>query len=344
MRRNGIVVLCCHILWGMIATAQAQDQVAPLRGAPASGRVAAVSKSAVTIEVRGESRKFPVNEIRRVIFADDPQELRRARDHCLTGQYDSAIAALKQIDPANVARVEIKQDLQFFTAYASGRQALSQGGDKAAAVNALRAFVSNNRNSFHFYAAAELLGDLAASMESYDNAVRYYHAISAAPWPDYKMKAGILEARALLAQQKPDAALVRFNDVIDQAVDTPEAIRQKLLAEVGMAVCQGELGKHDQAISTLHEIINQNDPREHELFGRAYNALGRCQRKASRPKEALLAYLHVDVLFYEQPDVHAEALYNLSQLWAAVNKSDRATSARSLLTDRYSGSVWAKKN
>jgi len=344
MKRNRIVVLFVVCLLGLIKSLGAQDQVSPRSGTPASGRLVEASSTVVTIEVRGKLRKFPVNEIRRVIFAEDPQELRRARDNCLTGQYEIALLGLKKIDPDSVERAEVKQDVQFFTAYASGRQALSGGGDKAAAVSAMRAFVGANRNSFHFFAAAELLGDLAASLERYDNAVRYYNAISAAPWPDYKMKAGILEGRALLAQRKYGEAQAKFEGVIGQAVDTPEATRQKLLAEVGRAVCLAETGSHEQAIGTLHEIIKQNDPRELELFGRTYNALGRCQLKADRQKEALLAYLHVDILFFAESDVHAEALYNLSKIWAAVNKSDRAVSARSLLTDRYSGSVWAKKD
>ena len=77
------------------------------------------------------------------------------------------------------------------------------------------------------------------------------------------------------------------------------------------------------------------------LFARAYNALGRCYMKQNKPKDAVLALLHTDVLFYADADAHAEALYYLSKLWSDINKSDRAVAARSTLRERYAGSIWA---
>ena len=79
-----------------------------------------------------------------------------------------------------------------------------------------------------------------------------------------------------------------------------------------------------------------------ELFGRAYNAHGDCLQKAGKPKEALMSYLHVDVLFYSDPDIHAESLYHLSRLWEETKKPDRAATTQNLLQQRYSGSVWAR--
>jgi hypothetical protein len=79
-----------------------------------------------------------------------------------------------------------------------------------------------------------------------------------------------------------------------------------------------------------------------DLFGRAYNALGRSHLLAKRDKDARLAYLHVDLLFYGNPEVHAEALYHLSKLWDGANRAERAVTARNLLTTRYAGSPWAK--
>ena len=177
------------------------DQVVPLRGTPTNGAIVETSPTEVVVDVRVSKQRIPVNELRRIQFTDEPQELKRARDNILTGNLASGLSDLKKIDVAGIERPLIKQDVQFYMAYCQGRLALTGGGDKAAAVAAMLAFVRASPNSHHFLPAAELLGDLAVSLEKFDSAVRYYSAISSkAPWPDYKLRASVLEARALLSQ------------------------------------------------------------------------------------------------------------------------------------------------
>ena len=71
--------------------------------------------------------------------------------------------------------------------------------------------------------------------------------------------------------------------------------------------------------------------------------LGTAQRQAGRVKEALLAFLHVDILYPGVPDAHAEALANLAELWDQVHKGERANRARQTLQEQYKDSPWAKK-
>jgi hypothetical protein len=78
-------------------------------------------------------------------------------------------------------------------------------------------------------------------------------------------------------------------------------------------------------------------------MARAYNALGTAYAKASKKKEAILAFLHTDLLYFQDPDAHAEALYNLANLFQETNKSDRSLEARNTLKQRYAGSVWETK-
>ena len=93
----------------------------------------------------------------------------------------------------------------------------------------------------------------------------------------------------------------------------------------------------------INSILAKSDPENVELHARAYNTLGTALRKAGRDREALLAFLHVDVLYFALPEAHAEALANLAQLWDAMHKTERAVRTRAILDEQYRGSPWAKK-
>jgi len=326
--------------------APAQDQVQPLRGTPLRGLVSEeqTSPTQIVVEVSGAPRQIAVNEVQRVTFTEDPPELQRGRASILSGQVEAGYDELRKVNLGVIKRPLVRADVQYYLAYAQGKLAVTGGGDKGAAAKAMLAFVSANPKSFHFFEAAQMLGDLALGLGNYDGAAKYYGALAKAPWPDYQMRGAVLEARALVQKGDFAEALAKFEQVISSPVDTPEATRQKLMAQVGKAACLAGTGKPDEGIALLNDVIQKNNSEENsELFGRAYNALGACYLAAGKQQEALMAYLHTDVLFFAELEVHAEALYHLSKLWAVVKKQDRAVDAKSLLTDRYAGSTWAKR-
>ena len=78
------------------------------------------------------------------------------------------------------------------------------------------------------------------------------------------------------------------------------------------------------------------------LFAQIYNALGDVQAKAGRLKEAMMAYLHTQLLFASEPDSHAEALFHLAEIWPQLEQTDRANQSRETLKSRYRNSFWAR--
>ncbi len=341
---KGVFLTCLG--WSTALPAQQLDSVVGDRGVPTFGTISEITRTQITIDTNQGKKLFPVNEVQKVTFQGEPRELRNARDGILRGQLENARSDLEKISTNGIARKEILQDIEFFKAYCDGRLALVGGGDKAAAVRALRSFVENpdNAQNYHYFAAVELLGDLAVALASFENGIKYYNQLSEAPWPDVKMKGAVLEGNAMVANDMYAEALAKFDSVLATGVDDARAREQKLLATLGRAVCLAETGQADEGVALVTKIIDENDSKEKPgLFAKAYNALGTCYLKANQPQDALLAFLHVDLLFNQDPDAHAEALFQLSALWRDANKSERALQARSLLDSRYSGSPWANK-
>jgi tetratricopeptide (TPR) repeat protein len=319
----------------------AVDQIFLAKGAPSRGNITAMSKDTVTLDMSGVARPFQVNEISRITFDEEPSELTNARNAVIQKNWGVAKSELDKPGAAEATRDLIKQDIDFYKALATAKLAMTEGGDKNAAATAMLNFAKSAPNNYHFYEAAEVLGDLAVASGKFADAARFYGSIAAsAPWEDYKLRANNAVGRALIAEKKFPEALEKFNAVLASELTTPLANEQKLFATIGKAQCMAEAGQAEEGIAMLQDVIAKNDATDATLFARTYNALGNCYLKVNKPKDALQAFLHTDILFYADADGHAEALYHLSKLWSDVNKADRAVAARNTLRERYPGTIW----
>ena len=225
---------------------------------------------------------------------------------------------------------------------ATARLALAGEGSKADAGRRLLAFEKAHKNSYHYFEVCEALGDVFAALGKFDQAETYYDKLAAAPWPEYKKRANVLVGRALVGQKQYDSAITRFNEALSSKGEVKESERLALAASLGKASALAGLGKNEEAIAEVNKIIAAADPENLELHARAYNVLGNCYKAANKKKDALLAFLHVDLLYSRFPEQHAEALANLATLWSEVDKADRATAAKNLLKEKYPGSAWAQ--
>jgi tetratricopeptide (TPR) repeat protein len=283
---------------------------------------------------------IPVNQIEIVRFDDDPTLLNTARTAVSAGRYEDALETLGRIDVGEVTRQEVKADIDFYKAYCASRIALA-GGTKDAIMSAgskMAAFVQGNSGNYHYLEACEIVGDLLVAAGLSDKAESYYGQLAKAPFPDYKMRAGVALGQAQLASGKAAEALKSFEAVLKFQDPGELADRQRMAATLGRARCLAEAGKADDAIKLVEAVIDKADPERHELLAQAYNALGIAYRKGDRTKDALLAFLHVDVLYFRSSSDHIEALRNLVELWNEVQKPERAAEATRILREQYNRS------
>lgn len=321
------------------------DTVVPTVGTAIRGTVTGADRQNISIDVKGEARQLPVNELERIIFGSGPAGLRQAHEAMGNGQYDRALDALKKVKKTELKTQLVQQDYRFQLIYCKAILGSESGSSTAATAKELLDFLKSNPRSFHFYQAAKTLGDLAMQLGNFEKANTYYSQLAKSPWIDYKIQATVLAANALQAQgpEKYGEALKRYESVVNSKPTTPQAERQRQFALAGKATCQAELGKTDSALEIAEEIIRTTDPKDIELFAKAYNALGASYRKSDNAAAAIISYLHVDLLCHQARDAHAESLYYLSQLYPQVGKNDQATESRNTLKSRYAGTVWASR-
>jgi tetratricopeptide (TPR) repeat protein len=340
MNRRWVIVAVAAWL-SMSIAARAVDTIKTAK-TRMTGEITAMSPLRVVIKRKGVSKEYPVNEIVAILYEGEPAALNLARSAIAGGRLEDALKTLEKIKSDDVDRETIKQDIEFYKAYCAARLALAGTGEIRPAGSNMVRFVESHPGSYHWLKANEVVGELLMASGLYDRAVVYYSKVARAPWPECKMRALVAIGRARLAQGKPDEAVRSFEEALGIKAADPAAGAQRQLAALGKARCLAATKKYDEAIRFIEDIIAKADPEQVELHAQAYNALGAALRKAGRTEEALLAFLHVDVLYFAVADAHAEALANLAELWNDVHKPDQALRAQQTLHERYKNSRWAR--
>jgi tetratricopeptide (TPR) repeat protein len=339
------VIVACHVACGS-ATAQTTDTIVPNSGTPLRGTIVGTSKDGLTLEVAGQQRQVAANEIRYVAYGGEPAILRQIRDAANKGNTERAQRYLDTLSRDKIDRDLVRVDLQFYEALVTSQKAIATGTGLAEAGRALRLFASEHRDSFHFYRAAEALGDVAVAMQRPDDAARFYGVLEKTPWADVRLRGTVKMANALRTaggEQNLAEALRRYEALIAATVDGDEAKRQQQWARLGQAICQADLGRAAEAIPAVEQVLAATPTEDADLLAAGYNALGRCYGAAERPKDAALAFLRVELLFPQQQSARAEALYHLGGIWDQLGHADRAAEARQLLQDNFPDSTWARK-
>ena len=290
-------------------------------------------------EAANRSESIAVNEVVSVRFDGEPSKLNLVRTMAGNGRYEDALGVLDEIEQGGVDDPRVGVEMEFYRGVCLARLGLGGSGDLKAAGQFVRSFVQKHADNYHYYSAVELLGELYAALGAFPSALAEYEKLEATPWPDYKMRAAIAKGRVYQQQKEFEKALAEFEEVLELAGSSSEPLidRQRLSARLGKASCLADMERYDDAVEIVEGVVAGADPEQAGLHALAYNTLGHCLKKADRTREALLAYLHVDLLYPTEPAEHAEALRNLAELWAAVDQPERAQQALDILTNRYGG-------
>ena len=314
----------------------------------AAGEVTDVSKDSVTVTPRvGSPTVFPANDVQRIEWDGEPPTLRLARSKDAVGQYTLALEdyrqAAKEISGDND---HLRTDVEFGIASVIGRMALGDATQQDEAIKQLTSFRDDHSDHYRYFDALLLLGDVQLAAGEADAAESTFQLVTTSKWADYQMAANVKVARVKLARGDVAGARTAFDAVVATSTSSPAEESRRFEAMLGQASCLQQQNEHEQAASILGDVITGCSPSDTRLQAEAYLRQGDAYvALGQKTKEAVMAYLHVDVipLLAREKDLHAEALYRLSQLWPALGHPARADLATDKLQSDYPNSEWAKK-
>jgi tetratricopeptide (TPR) repeat protein len=346
-RRNLICVLSLSALLTAVSSARAAETINRKRDKAISGEVTGMTKTEVTVKVtapKADTIKVPANEIASIAWSGESADCNVARKDEEGGKYQKAIDGYqKALQSSKSPSANLKNDLEFGIARATGKMALADSSKIDEAIKKLEDFRSKQGDHYRFYDAVNLLGQLYSAKKDFIKSRLAFDTLGKAPWKEYQMAAKVAGGRLALAENKLDEAAAEYEAVVAMQAEGPVEESQRQEAVLGKARVMILQKKFDDALKLLKEVIDKAPADDYRVNAEAYLRQGDCLREQGNDTDAVLSYLAVDVLFASEKAMHAEALYRLAGLWEKVGNKPRADEARERLKSEYENSEWAKQ-
>jgi hypothetical protein len=352
MRRSGLLLALIAAV-GLLAgrPAQAQDKVifydhAQKKEESLTGTIEAESAAGIKINVRGAVKEVPALEVRSVAyrskvfgapdFRQDGKEDRAAMPSTKPDDRKrllrEALDGYQKMAPKLEDNPNARRYVEFKAAHVLAQLAREDPTQADAAIAALVKYKAAFPQGWEIVPALKLLaqmqedkGDLDAAVQTYGELVN----VPAAP-RELKRESEVLVAKMLVRAGKYADAETRLKALgTSLAADDP----QKPFIQVYLVQSQMAQNNLGQAEAQLKAILAGTA--DADVRALAHNSLGDYYQAKNQPEEAFWQYLRVDVLYGQDKNEHAKALYHLSKLFDKVkNDRERAQGCLERLMDK----------
>lgn len=307
-----------------------------------AGKIESFTRNAITIKVgirNAKEEKIPVGDILKVEWDGEPKILNSARNAEAGGRLKFALGNYKKTHDAIAdASSRLKTDLSFLLARVAAKQAQTDATQLEDAIKQLNGFRALNPQHFRYYETSYYLGLCYRKKNDAVNAKKYFEELKNVD--GFAEMANLGLTQSLIASGEAQKALGLLDRAIQSDAGSP---KDKMQAQLGRGMALQALNQHQKAVDQFDEIVATKEFQTSGLEAETYLRQGLSYRTLGKSKQALLAFLHVDLLYFSESERHAEALYYLVEQWNDLGEPDRSNNARSKLLSSYPKSEWVGK-
>jgi len=228
-----------------------------------------------------------------------------------------------------VADPKAKRHFTFKAGYLQARMAMEAGGDSATAIASLQDFKTKFPSSWQIAQAMQTLAQLQTAAGQYPDAAATYEELADMDiGEEAKVQALIQSASTFIKAKDYDTASKKVEALRAKiGAGSPSAVRADILQGQVLAA-KGDL---DGAMTLLRGIVNKSADKG--VKAAAYNTLGECLMGKEQYKDARWEFLWVDLVYNQDRNEHAHALFNLAKTFDVLGEGDRALECRELLAN-----------
>lgn len=255
-----------------------------------------------------------------------------------------ALKGFEELLPKVSVHPRAKRYIQFKIATVKAAQAETEVFKRAGAIAALQAFKIDHPDSWQIVAALKILAKLLEDQGDVQEARKTYEELGkvAGIPAETKLESDVLVAKLLMRGSKYADAEAKLKS-LSTTLPNDDPQKPSLLILLAQAqIEQNNLGGVEPLLrSALASTTTDPTIRAH-----AHNTLGDYFQKKSQLDDAFWEYLKVDVLYNQDREQQAKALYFLSKLFDKVkNDPIRARECKERLADKvFAGLDYAKRS
>ncbi|AMV37154.1 tetratricopeptide repeat protein [Planctomyces sp. SH-PL62] len=308
------------------------------QGGAVRGQVQSETPEQVVVSLGTATINVPTDQIDSIEYQGQPASLQLGETNASAGRAAEALAQFKKAAAEAAGKPLIVEAALYREAATLADLALTEPDQVKEAMGKLSAFIQTHGKGRHIVPAREILAKLQLHAQDLKGAEA--NLAELAKIPPGAEKAAVLKARLLLKGGDLQAAGADLDRLIAASPEgSPRQVELRLVkAETLIAA-----SKYDEAESLVRQVIAAADADDAAIQSKAYNTLGDCLSAAARPKDALLAYLHVDLLYGKDKEEHPRSLRRIEQIFRKMGQLPRADEYAQRLKQDYPNSLWTKQ-